>query len=162
MSRSQTEILEEMLQWLKFTGIQQAKEVVDDALSFEDNEEKERDSRIAYELTDGDHSQRDIGERISYSRVTVGNWQDKWSKLGIIRKNEDGHYEHLISLEELGLECPPIPDPDEEDGGDDENDLAGTKEESEETNSTDNSESKSGEEREDTAEQATLEAAADE
>lgn len=115
MSRSQEELLEEMLRWLKFTGMQEAKDVVDDELTFEDNEEKERDARIVYELTDGEHSQRAIAEHISYSRPTVGNWQKKWAKQGIVdRSSETGRFKHLISLGELGLDCPPIPDPSEE------------------------------------------------
>ena len=115
MSRSEDEILEEMLRWLKFTGMQQAREVIDEALTFEDDEQREKDSRIAYELTNGEYNQREISECISYSRATVGNWQDKWSKLGIVERDSDySPYEHLVSLSDLGLQRPEIPDPNEE------------------------------------------------
>lgn len=111
MARDQKEILEDMLRWLRFTGIQQAKDVVDEVLTFEDDERKQRDARVAYELTDGNHSQAEISRRITYSRPTVGNWQEKWGKLGIADEDpESGNYAHLISLEELGLDRPPVPD----------------------------------------------------
>ena len=109
------DILKEMLKWLKFTGLQEAKKVIEDALSHK-NEEKENELRIAYELTDGSHSTTDIASMISVSHMTVSNWQNKWSKLGIVEKEfENSSYEHLISLEDAGLKCPDIPNPKEED-----------------------------------------------
>lgn len=124
MPRSEEEILEEMLRWLRFTGLEDAKRVIDDALTFEDDERKQRDTRIAFEMMDGHHSQGDIGRRISYSRRTVGNWQEKWSKLGIVAENaETGYPEHLVSLDEFGLDCPPIPDPEDEESEADESDI---------------------------------------
>jgi len=144
MSRSEEEILEEMLRWLRFTGMQEARDVIDDALTNED-EDKEHDKRIAYELTDGTRSQRNIAEHISFSYRTVGRWQEQWAKLGIIDKR-DGNYEHLIALEDLGLNCPPIPNPDEED--------------TEETEETQTGEEKEDEEL-DEGEQATLNATTD-
>lgn len=113
MPDNDTEILQEMLKWLRFSGMQEAKSVIDEALTFEEDEEKEKDARIAFELTNGDKSQREISEYISYSGVTVGNWQKKWAKLGIVSQDDDGKYEQLISLKDLGLEVPDIPDPED-------------------------------------------------
>jgi predicted transcriptional regulator len=109
-----------MLKWVKFMGMQDAKEVVEDAVSHEDDE-KEEELRIAYELTNGENSSTDIASRISVSQKTVSNWQKKWSKRGIADKDgKQSSYEHLISLEELGLECPEIPGENEEGGETDE------------------------------------------
>lgn len=116
MPDTQEELLREMLKWLKFSGMQQAKEVVDDTLTYED-EQKERDYRKVYELSNGDNSQSEISEYITYSSRTVGNWQDRWTKVGIMQQNPDGKYEHLISLENLGLECPPLTKPEDSDEG---------------------------------------------
>jgi len=116
MSGNQTETLNEILKWLRFMGMQEAKQVVDDALTYpEDKEEKEKAARIAYELTDGSNSQRDITKHISFSKYWVASRHDEWEKLGIIERNSEGYAEHIISLKETGLECPEIPDPEEED-----------------------------------------------
>jgi len=111
MPDTQEELLREMLKWLKFSGMQQAKDVVDSTLTHED-EQKEQEYRKVYELSNGKNSQSNIAEYISYSSVTVGNWQKKWTKVGIMQQNADGKYEHLISLENLGLECPPLTKPE--------------------------------------------------
>lgn len=109
------ELLEEMLKWQKFRGMQEAKKVLREVLSSED-EEKQRELRIAYELTDGEYSTSNIASRISVSHVTVSNWQNKWSELGLVSKESaQDSYEHLISLENLGLDVPEIPEPEEED-----------------------------------------------
>ena len=113
MSRTD-KLLEEILKWQKFRGMQEAKQVLEDVLSSED-EEKEREQRIAYELTDGEHSTSDIAARISVSHVTVSNWQNKWSELGLVSKEtSQASYQHLISLENLGLDVPEIPEAEEE------------------------------------------------
>lgn len=110
---------DEIVKWLRFIGLQDAKKVIDDTVSEENDEEKERDKRIAYELTDGTHSTREIATRVNFSKGTVSNWQTKWSEQGIVDKGEgQDKAEHLISLEDAGLECPEIPEPEEEDEND--------------------------------------------
>jgi hypothetical protein len=139
MPERQTEILEEMLNWIRFMGMNEARDVIDDALSYEDDEKKERSARIAYELTDGTNSTTDIEDYIDYSYRWVSRRQMEWAKLGIVDKpGENRSYEHLASLTELGLDCPEIPDPDadeeqdadtakesESDGSEDSSDEAG-------------------------------------
>jgi len=144
MAERQTEILEEMLNWIRFMGMNEARDVIDDALSYEENEEKERSARIAYELTDGTNSTTDIEAYIDYSYKWVSSRQIEWAKLGIVDKpGENQSYEHLASLTELGLDCPDIPDPETEDEQEDD-----TKEETESDGSEDSS---------DGAEQSTVE-----
>lgn len=112
MSEGQTEILEEMLNWIRFMGMNEARDVIDGALSYEDNQEKERSARIAYELTDGTNSTYDIAEHIDFSHQWVSDRQMEWAKLGIVEKSaENQPYEHLASLTELGIYCPDIPEP---------------------------------------------------
>jgi len=144
MAERQTEILEEMLNWIRFMGMNEARDVIDDALSYEDNEKKERNARIVYELTDGTNSNKDIEDHIDYSYKWAGNRQMEWAKLGIVDKpDENQSYEHIASLTELGLDCPDIPDPETEEEQEDD-----TKEETESDGSEDSS---------DEAEQPTLE-----
>jgi len=120
MSDRKTDILEEMLNWVRFIGMNEAREVIDNALSYEDNEKKEQNARIAYELTDGTNSTYDIADHIDFSYQWVSERQMEWAKLGIVEKSaENQPYEHISSLTELGIYCPDIPDPDTEEGQDD-------------------------------------------
>lgn len=115
MSKRQTEILKEMLNWIRFMGMNEARDVIDGALSYEDNEKKERSARIAYELTDGTNSTTDIEDYIGYSYRWVSQRQMEWAKLGIVDKpGNNQSYEHLASLTELGIHCPDIPEPEAE------------------------------------------------
>jgi len=121
MPERQTEILEEMLNWIRFIGMNEARDVIDDALSYEDDEEKERSARIAYELTDGTNSTYDMADYIDFSYQWVSDRQMQWAKLGIVEKGaENQPYEHIASLTELGIYCPTIPESVEEEGEADE------------------------------------------
>jgi len=155
MPDTQEELLREMLKWLKFSGMQQAKEVVDNTLTHEE-EQKEREYRKVYELSNGDNSQSDIAEYISCSSVTVGNWQKKWTKVGILQQNPDGKYEHLILLENLGLECPPLTKPEDSD------DESSEAEQSSDDGDEIRSEGSEDNEQREGTEQASLDAAAGE
>jgi len=115
MTQRQTEVLEEMLNWIRFMGMNEARDVIDGALSYDDNDKKERSARIAYELTDGTNTTTDIESYIDYSYKWVSSRQIEWAKLGIVEKSDKNRsYEHIASLTELGIHCPDIPDPDTE------------------------------------------------
>jgi len=138
MPDRQTEILEEMLNWIRFMGMNEAREVIDGALTYEDNEKKERNARIAYELTDGINSTTDIEDYIDYSYRWVSSRQSEWAKVGIVEKPaENQSYEHLASLTELGLHCPEIPEPDSKEKDDGEEDTEADKSEQESDTSED-------------------------
>jgi DNA-binding MarR family transcriptional regulator len=108
------DILRDIRRWVKVIGIQEAKSVMDDALSAEDPEDQE-ELRIIYHLSDGEHSTRDITEHVSVGRNTVSRRQKSWAKMGLLEKEHSrAPYEHVISLEEAGLEVPEIPEPEEE------------------------------------------------
>lgn len=109
MPKNELEVLEEMLRWLKFMGRQEARGVVSDALVFED-EEKERDAKIVYQLTNGENTTKDIEEHISFSYKWVSDRHQEWAKLGIVEKESmQSPYEHILSLDELGIPHPDIP-----------------------------------------------------
>lgn len=110
--------MEEAAKWLRFLGMQEAKSVIDDALTVENDAQAEKDRRRVYELTDGDHSTRDIAAAVGVPDSTVSRWQRKWSKIGILRKEGDySPYEHIIPLEAVGLDCPDNLKPDEDTDG---------------------------------------------
>lgn len=96
----------DMAKWLRFMGMQEAKEVIEDAVSAEDDE-KQRNLRIAYEMTDGETSSHEIADYVTVSQWTVSSWQRKWFRRGIANRSaENDPYEHLISLEDLGIDVP--------------------------------------------------------
>lgn len=104
------ELLEELLQWQKFAHLSDVREILEELFSDADAE-RERDMKLAYQLTDGSNSSRDIAEHVSTSHVTVANWQRKWARMGLVnRQSERSPYEHIASLEELGLPVPDIQD----------------------------------------------------
>lgn len=117
MTEDTDDILRDIRRWVKIIGIQEAKSVMDSALSAEDPDDQE-ELRIIYHLSDGDHATRDIAKHVSVGRQAVSNRQSSWSKMGLLEKEHSrAPYEHVISLEEAGLEVPDIPEPDEESEG---------------------------------------------
>jgi len=107
------DILRDIRRWVKIIGIQEAKSVIDDALSAEDAEEEEQ-LRLVYHLTDGEHSTRDIYDYADFGRNKIINLQKSWSKMGLLEKEHTrAPYESVISLEEAGLEVPEVPDESE-------------------------------------------------
>lgn len=110
MTDDTNEILRDIRRWLKIIGIQEAKPVIRDALSDED-EEVQRALRITYHLTNGEHSTRDIAEYIQYEYGWVATRQGEWSNMGLVeRDSPNASYQHIIGLEEIGLEVPELPE----------------------------------------------------
>ncbi|WP_436906712.1 hypothetical protein [Halosimplex marinum] len=100
------DVLKDIRQWVKVIGLQQSKPVLEDALSDED-EERQRDLRITFHFTNGNNGRRAIAEKISYSRGWVRDRQEEWSNMGLIERNgSNDQYQHIISLEEAGIEIP--------------------------------------------------------
>jgi len=108
------DILRDIRRWVKVIGIQEAKSVMDEALSAEDPKDQE-ELRIIYYLSDGEHSTRDIAEHVLVGKDAISARQKSWAKMGLLEKEHSrAPYEHVISLEEAGLEVPEIPGPEEE------------------------------------------------
>lgn len=114
MTEETDDILRDIRRWVKIIGIQEAKSVMDDALSAENSEDQE-ELRTIYHLSDGEHSTRDITEHVAVGRNTVNRRQKSWAKMGLLEKEHSyAPYEHIISLEEAGLGVPEISEPEEE------------------------------------------------
>ena len=114
MTEDTDDILRGIRRWVKVIGIQEAKAVMDDALSAEDSGDQE-ELRIIYHLSNGENSTRDIAEHVSVGKDAISTRQKSWAKMGLLEKEHSrASYEHVISLEEAGIEIPKIPEPEEE------------------------------------------------
>lgn len=100
----QTEILKEILKWIKFAG---AKEVKNVLLATLDTEQK----RLIYHLSDGDHGSLEIAKGAGTSDTTVRrNWAS-WARQGIVEplKVRGGErYKKSFELEDFGIEVPQV------------------------------------------------------
>lgn len=109
MSDRTVVLLEEIERWVKIIGIQEARDVLRNALS-DRGDIPEEELRIIYHLTNGENSQSDIESHVSASSSTISNKQQLWASMGLIEKDQpNSPYKHLITLEEAGIEVPSIP-----------------------------------------------------
>lgn len=98
----QTEILREILKWIKFAG---AKEVKNVLLATLDTEQK----RLIYHLSDGDHGSLEIAKVAGTSDTTVRRYWASWARQGIVEslKVRGGErYKKSFELEDFGMEVP--------------------------------------------------------
>jgi len=94
------DILQEILKWTKFQGMQDVKKILESEL--DDNAKK-----LIYELSDG-KSSPEIAKIANVTPMTVRNYWKKWSKMGIMEIHPDykKRYRKVFSLEEVGIEVP--------------------------------------------------------
>ncbi len=95
--------LEEISKWTKFQGLEKFKDTINKVL-------KTDEERVTYELSNGINSSRDIAKQINVGKSTVIlNWK-RWQKIGIVEESEKypGRMRHLATLDEIGIELPPI------------------------------------------------------
>jgi transposase len=98
----QTEILREILKWIKFAG---AKEVKNVLLATLDNEQK----RLIYHLSDGNRGSLEIAKAAGISDTTVRRYWASWARQGIVEslKVRGGErYKKSFELEDFGIEGP--------------------------------------------------------
>lgn len=97
------QVLEEILTWTRFQGIQNVKAVLLGALKPGSRE------RVAYQLSDG-RSSVEVGKACGVSGMTVTNYWRRWFTLGIAQpsKKYKGRFERTFSLEDFGIEIPSI------------------------------------------------------
>lgn len=96
--------LDQILKWTRFAGVVQLKNILSQNL--------ENDTAtLIYEFSDGTRTTREIAGIVGRSHVTISNYWEKWSKLGIVEPSPafQGRYRRICSLEEVGLTIPPVP-----------------------------------------------------
>jgi transposase-like protein len=93
--------LDEVVFWLRFQGKPKLREVLLTELN--------TDAKcIAYEMTDGEHSRRDVARAANVSDDNVQRWWKNWYRRGIVIESEHfrGRPKRIISLEELDIQVP--------------------------------------------------------
>lgn len=101
-SSEQTEILREILKWIKFTA---AKEVKNVLMATLDTEQK----RLIYHLSDGNRGSIEISKLASTSDTTVRRYWASWVRQGIVeslRVRGGERYKKSFELEDFGIEVP--------------------------------------------------------
>ncbi len=95
--------LKAVAKWVRFQNVPRLREVLIREL---DTPQK----KVAFELTDGQHSRRDIAKEITIDDATVQGWWDKWFQLAIVGESETykGRPQKIVSLGELGIDVPKL------------------------------------------------------
>lgn len=99
----QTQILKEILKWIKFAGAKEVKSVLLAALETEQK-------RLIYNLSDGDKGSLEIAEIAGTSDRTVRRYWATWARNGIVemlRVRGGERYKKSFELEDFGIEVPP-------------------------------------------------------
>lgn len=95
------ELTEELLAWTRFANREALTKAWRQILA---------DPRhlIAYELSDGTRSQKEVGDGSGLSQPSVSNLWQRWRRLGIAR-DRAGRAVHIARPSDLGLEIPEKP-----------------------------------------------------
>jgi predicted ArsR family transcriptional regulator len=93
--------LDELVAWQRFESLPKLREVL---LKELDSDVK----KLAYEMTDGEKSRRDIASTLGISDDNVQKWWQRWYELAIVRpsKSFKGRPQHIVSLEDVGIKLP--------------------------------------------------------
>jgi hypothetical protein len=103
-TNEQTEILREILKWIKFAGAKEVKNVLLAALNTEQK-------RLVYHLSDGDRGSLEIAKAAGTSDTTVRRHWALWVRQGIVEplKVRGGErYKKFFELEDFGIEVPQV------------------------------------------------------
>lgn len=98
------ELLEELVKWTKVTSIPRVRDLLLEIL-------RSPEERIAYHSSDGEKTSREVGRISNVSHMTVANWWKTWIRAGIaesvsVRGGERA--KRIFSLDDFGIEVPPI------------------------------------------------------
>lgn len=93
----------EVAKWVRFQNASRLRDVL---LKELDAPQK----KVAFELTDGEHSRRDIAKEIGIDDDTVRTWWDRWFQLAVVEESErrKGRPQKVVSLGEIGIEVPKL------------------------------------------------------
>jgi len=95
-------LLDEILKWTRFEGMQRVKAVLLETL-------KKDSEKIAYQYSDGRGS-LEISKIAGVSDFAIRSYWKKWATIGLVHPSGKfkGRYERLFSLEDLGIEVPTV------------------------------------------------------
>jgi len=102
--------LDELIAWQRFESMPKLRALLITGL---DSDIK----KLAYEMTDGENSRRDIAAKLRISDDNIQNYWGKWYELAVVRPSKrKGRPQHIVSLEDLGMKLPKISSTKEESG----------------------------------------------
>lgn len=100
--------LREIKYWVKLSGLPVLRRAAQENL-------RDAESKLVYELSDGNRSTREIAEELkkigkTITHATVANMWKRWIPAGIVEASEryQGRFRKVVSLELLGMEIPEI------------------------------------------------------
>lgn len=99
----QTELLREILKWIKFTGMKEVKEILNSVLETDQK-------KLAYQLSDGNMGSVEIGKASGIaSTETITRYWKSWVKSGLgenVSVKGGKRFKRSFDLEDLGIEVP--------------------------------------------------------
>lgn len=105
-------VLKDIEKWLKIIAIQEVRDELVDELTNE-NDDRQKELRTVFHLTNGENSSSEIEKYVSVSRRTVSKWQQKWANKGLLEKEtKKSPYNSLLNLNEVGIDTPEIEEVD--------------------------------------------------
>jgi len=95
--------LKDVGKWVRFQNAPRLRDVL---LKELDTPQK----KVGFELTDGEHSRRDIAKEIGIDDDTVRTWWDRWFQLAVVEESEKrkGRPQKIVSLGQIGIEVPKL------------------------------------------------------
>lgn len=103
-SDEQTQLLREILKWIRFAGMKEVKVVLSSTLNSETK-------KVIYHLSDGERGSREIAKASEVSDWTVRNYWKSWAKFGIVEAIKVGRgerYKKAFELDDFGIEVPQL------------------------------------------------------
>jgi hypothetical protein len=100
----QTILLKEILKWIKFTGMNQVKTILEKEL-------KTDADKIVYQNSDGKHGTKELGNQVGVSHNTVHERWALWAKMGLgenIPVSGGTRFKRSFDLEEFGIKVPEV------------------------------------------------------
>jgi len=100
----QTELLKEILKWIRFAGMKGVKDQLEATLETDQK-------KIVYQLSDGSRTIAEINRITGVSTGSVSGYWQKWVKLGLGEKiavKGGERFKCSFYLEDLGIEIPDI------------------------------------------------------
>lgn len=100
--------LREIKYWAKVSGLPVIRRAAHDNL-------RDDESKLVYDLSDGQRSTREIAEELKKSgktitHTTVANMWKRWAAVSLVESSEryQGRFRKVASLESFGIEAPEI------------------------------------------------------
>lgn len=100
----QTELLREILKWIRFAGMKGVKEEFEVALETDQK-------KSVYQLSDGNKTGADINKITGASTGAISGYWKKWVRLGLGEKiavQGGDRFRKAFDLEDFGIEVPEI------------------------------------------------------